>query len=69
VLQSATAGVAAGELDVATDLAESYRAGMGNTRLVAATRVADPFHGVRVANRRVENVRRLPDRQAAPRRP
>jgi transposase len=32
---------------VATDLAESYRAGL-NPHLVHATRVADPFHVVRV---------------------
>ena len=35
---------------VATDLAESYRAGL-SPHLDHATRVADPFHVVRVANR------------------
>ena len=35
---------------VATDLAESYRAGLAG-RLDDATRVADPFHVVRVGNR------------------
>jgi transposase len=42
---------------VATDLAESYRAGL-NPFLAHATRVADPFHVVRVANRCVDKVRR-----------
>jgi transposase len=42
---------------VATDLAESYRAGL-NPHLAHTTRVADPFHVVRVANRCVDKVRR-----------
>jgi len=42
---------------VATDLAESYRAGL-TPHLAHATRVADPFHVVRVANRCVDKVRR-----------
>ncbi len=42
---------------VATDLAESYRAGL-NTHLGHAQRVADPFHVVRAANRCVDKVRR-----------
>lgn len=42
---------------VATDLAESYRAGM-SPHLDHATRVADPFHVVRVGNRCVDQVRR-----------
>jgi transposase len=42
---------------VATDLAESYRAGV-SPHLDHATRVADPFHVVRVANRTVDQVRR-----------
>jgi transposase len=42
---------------VATDLAESYRAGLTG-RLDHAIRVADPFHVVRVANRVVDQVRR-----------
>jgi transposase len=42
---------------VATDLAESYRAGI-SPHLDHATRVADPFHVVRVANRCVDKVRR-----------
>jgi len=42
---------------VATDLAESYRAGL-SPHLDHATRVADPFHVVRVANRCVDKVRR-----------
>jgi transposase len=42
---------------VATDLAESYRAGL-SPRLDHATRVADPFHVVRTANRCVDKVRR-----------
>ena len=42
---------------VATDLAESYRAG-SSPHLDHATRVADPFHVVRVANRCVDQVRR-----------
>jgi transposase len=42
---------------VATDLAESYRAGM-SPALDHATRVADPFHVVRIGNRCVDRVRR-----------
>lgn len=42
---------------VATDLAESYRAGLVG-RLDHAARVADPFHVVRVANRCLDQVRR-----------
>lgn len=42
---------------VATDLAESYRAGL-DPHLAHARRVADPFHVVRVANRCVDKVRR-----------
>jgi transposase len=43
---------------VATDLAESYRTGLDHEALADATRVADPFHVVRVANRCVDKVRR-----------
>jgi transposase len=42
---------------VATDLAESFRAGL-SPHLSHARRVADPFHVVRVANRCVDQVRR-----------
>ena len=42
---------------VATDLAESYRAGL-SPHLDHARRVADPFHVVRVANRCLDQVRR-----------
>jgi len=42
---------------VATDLAESYRAGLAG-RLDHALRVADPFHVVRLANRCLDQVRR-----------
>ncbi len=42
---------------VATDLADSYRAGLVG-RLDHALRVADPFHVVRVANRCLDKVRR-----------
>jgi transposase len=42
---------------VATDLAESYRSGLVG-RLDHATRVADPFHVVRAANRCLDQVRR-----------
>lgn len=42
---------------VATDLADSYRAGLDG-RLDHAIRVADPFHVVRVANRCLDAVRR-----------
>ena len=43
---------------IATDLAESYRAGLDHDHLAGAKRVADPFHVVRVANRCVDKVRR-----------
>jgi transposase len=42
---------------VATDLAESFRAGL-SPELDHATRVADPFHVVRVANRCLDKIRR-----------
>jgi transposase len=42
---------------VATDLAESFRAGL-SPKLDHATRVADPFHVVRVANRCLDKIRR-----------
>ncbi len=42
---------------VTTDLAESYRAGL-DPHLAHATRVADPFHVVRVGNRCLDAVRR-----------
>ena len=42
---------------VATDLAESYRAGT-SPHLDHAIRVADPFHVVRIANSGVDKVRR-----------
>lgn len=42
---------------VATDLAESYRAGL-SPHLNHCVRVADPFHVVRVANRCMDTVRR-----------
>jgi len=42
---------------VATDLAESFRAGL-SPGLDHATRVADPFHVVRIANRCLDKVRR-----------
>jgi transposase len=42
---------------VATDLAESFRAGL-SPHLDHARRVADPFHVVRIANRCVDTVRR-----------
>ena len=48
---------------VATDLASSYRAGLGG-RLLQALRVADPFHVVRVANRCLDKVRRRVQNQA-----
>jgi len=47
----------AGITVVATDLAESFRAGL-SPGLAHARRVADPFHVVRVANRCVDQVRR-----------
>ena len=43
---------------VATDLAESFRAGL-SPGLAHARRVADPFHVVRVGNRCVDQVRRV----------
>jgi len=45
-------------ITVATDLAESYRAGLDNEHLARANRVADPFHVVRVANRCLDTIRR-----------
>jgi transposase len=42
---------------VALDLTETYRAGL-RPHLAHATRVADPFHVIRVANRMVDVVRR-----------
>lgn len=42
---------------MATDLAESFRAGL-SPHLAHASRVADPFHVVRLANRCVDQVRR-----------
>ena len=47
----------AGITVVATDLAESYRAGL-SPHLDHARRVADPFHVVRVGNRCLDKVRR-----------
>lgn len=47
----------AGVRVVATDLAESYRAGLDG-RLDGAIRVADPFHVTRLANRCLDQVRR-----------
>lgn len=47
----------AGVRVVATDLAESYRAGLDG-RLDHAIRVADPFHVVRLGNRCLDQVRR-----------
>ena len=47
----------AGIAVVATDLAESFRAGL-SPKLDHATRVADPFHVVRVGNRCLDKVRR-----------
>jgi transposase len=47
----------AGITVVATDLAESFRAGL-SPRLDHTRRVADPFHVVRVGNRCVDQVRR-----------
>ncbi len=43
---------------VATDLAKSYRVGL-SPHLDHSTRVADPFHVVRVANQCMDTVRRL----------
>jgi transposase len=56
-LDSQPAGWLAGIGVVATDLAESYRAGLTG-RLDRATRVADPFHVVRAGNRCLDAVRR-----------
>ncbi|MBK5223014.1 MAG: ISL3 family transposase [Acidimicrobiia bacterium] len=42
---------------VATDLTESYRSGL-TPHLAHVTRVADPFHVVRVANRCLDKIRR-----------
>jgi len=42
---------------VATDLTDSYRAGL-NPHLAHVIRVADPFHVVRVANRCLDQIRR-----------
>src|SRR6266853_1712661 len=50
-------GVAGGIETVSTDLAESARSGL-SPHLDHATRVADPFHVVRVANRCLDKVRR-----------
>jgi len=47
----------AGITVVATDLAESFRSGL-SPHLDHATRVADPFHVVRVGNRCLDKVRR-----------
>ncbi len=54
---NADPGWLAGISVVATDLAESFRAGL-SPHLDHATRVADPFHVVRVGNRCVDQVRR-----------
>lgn len=54
---NADPGWLAGIEVVATDLAESFRAGL-SPHLDHARRVADPFHVVRVANRCVDQVRR-----------
>jgi transposase len=54
---NADPGWLAGIEVVATDLAESFRAGL-SPHLDHATRVADPFHVVRVGNRCVDQVRR-----------
>jgi transposase len=48
---------------VATDLAESYRAGLDG-RLDGAIRVADPVHVVHVANRCLDQVRRRVQNQS-----
>jgi transposase len=56
-LANAHPGWLAGIEVVATDLAESYRAGL-SPDLDHVRRVADPFHVVRVANRCVDTVRR-----------
>jgi len=54
---NADPGWLAGISVVATDLAESFRAGL-SPHLDHVTRVADPFHVVRVGNRCVDQVRR-----------
>lgn len=54
---NADAGWIAGIEVVATDLAESFRAGL-SPKLDHAVRVADPFHVVRVGNRCLDKVRR-----------
>ena len=56
-MHGAGPGLAESITTVATDLAESFRAGL-SPHLAHATRVADPFHVVRVANRCVDQVRR-----------
>jgi transposase len=56
-LQSSDPVWLAGIATVTTDLAESYRAGL-SPHLEHATRVADPFHVVRVGNRCLDKVRR-----------
>lgn len=56
-LQERPAGWCHGIAVVATDLAESYRHALGE-RLAHATRVADPFHVVRIGNRCLDQVRR-----------
>lgn len=53
----ASPGWLAGIGVVATDLADSYRAGL-SPHLDHATRVADPFHVVRLGNRCIDQVRR-----------
>ena len=55
--RQADEGWLAGIEVVATDLAESFRAGL-SPHLDHARRVADPFHVVRVANRCLDKVRR-----------
>ena len=54
---NAHSGWLAGIEVVATDLAESFRAGL-SPGLAHAVRVADPFHVVRVGNRCLDKVRR-----------
>ncbi len=54
---NADTGWIAGIQVVATDLAESFRAGL-SPELDHAVRVADPFHVVRVGNRCLDKVRR-----------
>lgn len=54
---NADPGWLAGINVVATDLAESFRAGL-SPHLDHATRVADPFHVVRIGNRCLDKVRR-----------